>query len=438
EYLYRADGVVLLPHIPPGITRLGQHFPIRFGAKRLYLATTGSGPVTAVLVNGQPWSLFDEKSITLPYDKTPREAVIQIVLGGATPVPFEPRKPTAASALPDVPQLSKITWSRGQFPVISTNRLPLRIGADSLAGSRFLGRISRARVFNRALTAKEIGELGRNYLATFSKDEALVGDWKLGVVQDKVFANLAGKDLPAKVVGQYKMVNGSGDPAIELSGEGYLEVAHDASLNLADGGTLDAWICPKQQAAGGGRILDKSEVGTSNGYLLDTHPGNSLRLITERGVLSYDAKLKPDAWVHVAATVDAEGGLALYVDGKQVASKKEPSAPGLAEIDAKITRIRKFHEGLVSAGLAESYEAAHARLAVEYLAATCQRLKMLSEGRLERLSGQSQYAADKSYLSTTAKLCEGLERTVATYKDSEDTHRKQVDVIWRAAEPPPD
>lgn len=438
EYSYRADGLVLLPHIPPGITRLGQHFPIRFGAKRLYLATTGSGPVTAVLVNGQPWSLFDEKSITLPYGKTPREAVIQIVLGGATPVPFEPRKPTAASALPDVPQLSKITWSREQFPVISTNRLPLRIGADSLAGSRFLGRISRARVFNRALTAKEIGELARNYLATFSKDEALVGDWKLGVVQDKVFPNLAGKDLPAKVVGQYKTVNGSGDPAIELSGEGYLEVAHDTSLNLADGGTLDAWLYPKQQAPGGGRILDKSEVGTSNGYLLDTHPGNSLRLITERGVLSYDAKLKPDVWVHVAATVDAEGGLALYVDGKQVASKKEPSAPGLAEIDAKISRIRGFHEGLVSAGLAESYEAAHARLAVEYLAATCQRLKMLSEGRLERLSGQSQYAADKSYLSTTVKLCEGLERTVATYKDSEDAHRKQVDVIWRAVEPPPD
>jgi hypothetical protein len=91
----------------------------------------------------------------------------------------------------------------------------------------------------------------------------------------------------------------------------------------------------------------------------------------------------------------------------------------------------------VSSGLAGSYEAAHARLAVEYLAATCERLKMLSEGKLKRLSGQSQYAADKSYFSTTAKLCEGLERTVCSYKDSGDAHEKQVYLIWNAVEPPP-
>ncbi len=84
-----------------------------------------------------------------------------------------------------------------------------------------------------------------------------------------------------------------------------------------------------------------------------------------------------------------------------------------------------------------AYEAAHGRLAVEYLVATHERLTMLSYGRLKRLSDQSQYAADKSYLSTTAKLCEGLERTVASYKDSEDAHEKQVYLIWSAAEPPP-
>ena len=63
---------------------------------------------------------------------------------------------------------------------------------------------------------------------------------------------------------------------------------------------------------------------------------------------------------------------------------------------------------------------------------------MLSAGKLERLSGQSQYAADKCYFSTMAKLCEGLERTVASYKDTEDAHEKQVYLIWSAAEPPPE
>ena len=83
EYLYRADGLTILPHIPPSITRLEQDFPIRFGTKQLYLATAGQGAVTGVTVNGQPWKLFDARSVSLPYDQTPDEAVIQIVLGGA-------------------------------------------------------------------------------------------------------------------------------------------------------------------------------------------------------------------------------------------------------------------------------------------------------------------------------------------------------------------
>ena len=59
EYLYRAEGLTLLPHIPPGITRLEQRFPVRFGAKRLYLATVGKGPITGVAINGVPWNSFD-------------------------------------------------------------------------------------------------------------------------------------------------------------------------------------------------------------------------------------------------------------------------------------------------------------------------------------------------------------------------------------------
>ena len=262
-------------------------------------------------------------------------------------------------------------------------------------------------------------------------------DWKLDATQGNCFSNLAGKDLPAKVVGHYKIVDESTHPAIELTGEGYLEVAHDTRLDLTGGCTLDAWICPKQQPAAGGRILDKSAVGTSNGYLLDTHPGNSLRLITQRGVLSYDAKLQPDVWAHVAATVDAKGRLALYIDGQQVASK-EPTLPGQIEIDARIARIRRFHQGLVSHGLFDSYEAAHARLVIEYLAATCQRFQMLSAGKLRPLPATSQLAADESYLNTTLKLCEGLEQTVLAYSESGDERERQLYRIWTETESSPE
>ncbi len=83
EYLYTADGLTLIPHIPAGVTELQQLDPIRFGEKRLYLSTIGSGPVTGVHVNDEAWTAFDAESITLPYTETHDEAHATVLLGGA-------------------------------------------------------------------------------------------------------------------------------------------------------------------------------------------------------------------------------------------------------------------------------------------------------------------------------------------------------------------
>jgi hypothetical protein len=101
EYLYRADELTLLPHVPPGITRLEQRFPIRFGSKRLYLATIGTGPVTAVLLNGRPWQSFDARAVRLPYAQVPENAALEIVLGQAQPAGL--KAPPADSPLPPTP-----------------------------------------------------------------------------------------------------------------------------------------------------------------------------------------------------------------------------------------------------------------------------------------------------------------------------------------------
>ena len=105
EYLYRADGLTLVPHIPPGITQLGQLFPIRFGDKQIYLSTYGTGGITAVAVNGEPWKSHDEKSVFLPGDTTPQKARVQIAFGGAEipPLPSEEEpcwKPDLETAAP--------------------------------------------------------------------------------------------------------------------------------------------------------------------------------------------------------------------------------------------------------------------------------------------------------------------------------------------------
>jgi hypothetical protein len=84
EYLYSAEGLRLVPHIPPGMSELQQMDPIRLGRKQLYLCTVGSGPITSVRVNGRLWRTFDSDSIFLAYAATPDVARIVIVRGGSS------------------------------------------------------------------------------------------------------------------------------------------------------------------------------------------------------------------------------------------------------------------------------------------------------------------------------------------------------------------
>jgi hypothetical protein len=81
EYLYNADGMVLVPHIPPGITELHQHDPARLGKSEVYLSTYGTGPISAVKVNGRTWKQFDAERVTLPAERLPRVVRVQVALG---------------------------------------------------------------------------------------------------------------------------------------------------------------------------------------------------------------------------------------------------------------------------------------------------------------------------------------------------------------------
>jgi hypothetical protein len=431
EYLYQADGLTILPHVPPGITELQQRFPIRFGRKQLYLSTSGTGPVTAVTINGQAWKTFDAGSIQLPYERTPDRAVLLISLGGAAVPAFEP--PQADCALPPAPSSATI-WRPKDFPVVATNNLPLRIGADSEGGNLFHGEMADPRVYSRALAADEIGRLVQGRSGDLDKAPALVGRWMLDKHKDRVVPNAAVEQLPAKIVGQAKLVDGPQGKAVQLGGEGFLEVANDPRLHLTGGLTLAIWIRPDQLPPRGARLIDKCKAGFQNGYMLDTHPGNSLRFLVERGGLTLDAKLRVDRWTHVAVTVDAGGSQTMYVDGKAVAARPVDPLPDLTSLAPRVARLRAFHEQLVAASLGEGYEAAHARLVVRYFDTCHRRMKMLADGELKPLaSAESQYAADKSYLATTLRHCEGLEKVLESYAKSDDSHRRRVYQMWAKA-----
>ncbi|MCA8978198.1 MAG: glycoside hydrolase N-terminal domain-containing protein [Planctomycetes bacterium] len=208
---------------------------------------------------------------------------------------------------------------------VSNNRLPLRIGADSNGGSRFVGDIARASVFDRALTAAEVADLA---VATAPAPGGLPGcvaSWDFADRTDAGFPSHGTTGSVMAIEGEVVGVDAGGympGKALRLDGGGFISTPHCKALDCRGGVTLEAWIRPAKLPAAGARILDKTPVGGASAYMLDTYPGNSLRLVFRDPHLRHDARLVPGQWAHVAATIDGETGAArLYLNGVVVAER---------------------------------------------------------------------------------------------------------------------
>ena len=427
EYLYTADGVTLVPHIPPGITQLQQRFPVRLGSKRLYLSTCGTGPVSAVYLNGKPWQHHDAQSLSLPYDRLPQRADVTICLGGAKPV----FPPVVTAAPYQVPPPDDALWQVNSWwsnPL--GNGRPVRLGADSTEGCLFVGDMRRARLFKRALSADEIAKLGADPLANLDGDPALVADWLFDRAVNGVCPNPPNPDLVPRIVRDVKIVASDGGQVARFTGKGYLEVPADARLTLSDY-TLDAWIRPGVLPSSGARIIDRVTAGVDDAYLFDTCPQNSLRLITERGHLTYGANLQPGVWVHVAATFAGKTGLRIYLNGKPVAAGPPEPAPQSA-----FAQVGVLYAKLLAAGQNQGYEAAQCRLIIEHLQALRTRLEWEKTGQLPALPPTSAVAADKSYLDGANRLTDGLRRVLSGYEKSDDAQKKRIWAMWQEATKP--
>lgn len=176
---------------------------------------------------------------------------------------------------------SWIVTDAGRGLAVPENRHPLRIGYDSNTQNRFPGQIGRTSIFGRVLAAEEIARL------------ASVGH------EDPV-------------------------PALEgllMSGDGRPRDVRDTRLDFRNGMTLEAWVRLEQEAPG--RIFDKMTAGGADGFLFDTHPGDTLRVIVGHTTLTAAPGIvRRGQWRHVAGAIDtATGAVRVYLDGKVVAER---------------------------------------------------------------------------------------------------------------------
>lgn len=164
-------------------------------------------------------------------------------------------------------------------PLVPPNRHPVRVGMDRDGGNRWAGEIGRLTIWDRPLDEETVGRLFRTPS----------GKWVEGVPAPLVSL----RDVKVQVL------TGSED------------------WDFSKGLTVEAWIRPEKFGVGGARIVDEVTPGVDDGFLLDTWPGNSLRLICGTHTLRVPRGAPAGEWTHVAAVADPESGRCrLYVNGR--------------------------------------------------------------------------------------------------------------------------
>ena len=178
-------------------------------------------------------------------------------------------------------------------PMIPDNDYPIRIGEDQEGGNRFVGTIEKLFIKEGSIIAHLRDEAVRQYL-----EES--------------------PELPSTAPGS------------------------DA-WNLYDGIQIFARITPGDLPAGGGRILDKITPGKSDGFLFDTYPGHSLRLICGSRIVHAKDVLPRDRTVDVAAVADGfTGELTLWVDKELVATSSTDDPLDDAFVVSRAYALQRF------------------------------------------------------------------------------------------------
>jgi len=143
--------------------------------------------------------------------------------------------------------------------------------------------------------------------------DGLVGYWSFneGTVSGVTVSDVSGNN-DGTLVGNAQIAQGRYGNAVELDGaSGYVEIPDNASLQLWETYTLEAWIYERESKSS--RFIDKCTAGTSDGPHLDNHPGTKLRSCAG-GCVTSELDFTLDEWYHIVMTFD-EGVVNFYLNG---------------------------------------------------------------------------------------------------------------------------
>lgn len=146
DYEYRADRLILRPHVPGSIAYLEQKLPVRFGTKQIFITCRNGGPrVKSVAINGMTIAGAGPDEITLMYDTLPAQARVEIVTEGGWP-----------------PRSSEVTYPR--IPGLDSVVREVASGTDTLLGP-LKKRYDILRRFNDLIVAEPNADYERAFVS---------------------------------------------------------------------------------------------------------------------------------------------------------------------------------------------------------------------------------------------------------------------------------
>jgi hypothetical protein len=260
--------------------------------------------------------------------------------------------------------------SRAQGGSITLSGGVLRIGGNnSFAGEFFEGLIDDVRVYNRALSAAEIaGDMaGGAAPPPPPPPPPPAPPAGAGLVLSLSFDEASGSALDGSGNGNAGTIRGAarvaGVRGYALSFDGvddWVTVADAASLDLATGMTLEAWVNPATLDGWDTVLLKQQGVGAFS-YALYAHDGGGLpegapvpsgnvRVAAAPQTVRGPAQLPAGVWTHVATTFNGVTQR-LFVNGVEVSSRPQSGTisvgSGVLRVGGNSSFPGEFFKGLI-------------------------------------------------------------------------------------------
>lgn len=189
-------------------------------------------------------------------------------------------------------------------PLIPANDHAVMIGADQHGGNKFDGEIGRVSFFEKPLSDDRIKQIAAG-----------------SPIQDSAVSYTEAD--ARKVPDSAKW--GSGNVSFEV--------------RFKPGNSRPA------------RLVDKITPGGSDGLLLDTYPGNGLRLIVGSTILAVSNCLEPNEWAHAAAVINSDAdNIKLFLNGELVATAEATEQLDEASAVTRAYILQRFIDACGSRG----------------------------------------------------------------------------------------